>query len=97
MPVYLIIDIKVLDKKTYFEYVQKAQVIIEKYGGKYLSRGAEVIPLSGGWNPERIVVIEFDSKEQLDKCFCSREYLDIVDLRKSSTCSRSIIAGGSVD
>ncbi len=97
MPIYLIIDVQISNKDSYSQYVQKAQVIVKKYGGKYLSRGAKITPLSGGWNPERIMVIAFDSKEQMDNCFGSMEYFDIVNLRKDCTSSRSIIVEGSID
>jgi uncharacterized protein (DUF1330 family) len=53
-----------------------------------------VTSLSGNWHPERIVVIAFDSMEQLRACFASPEYRAIAPLREGSTNSRSIIAKG---
>jgi uncharacterized protein (DUF1330 family) len=94
MPVYLIIEITVKDRELYSEYVEKVPAIIEKYGGKYLARGGRVTPLMGGWNPERIILIEFDTVKQIHKCFQAKEYLEIAPLREQSTTSRSIIVEG---
>ena len=97
MPVYLIIDIQVLDKDIYAEYVQKARAIVKKHGGVYLTKGVKITPLDGGWHPQRIIVIKFNSQENLDNCFNCREYLEIAHLRKKSSRSRSIIVEGSTD
>lgn len=91
MSVYLLIEITVKDREIYSKYVQAVPSIIEKYGGRYLARGGNVTPLMGGWNPERIILIEFDDIEHVHKCFRSPEYLEIAPLREHSTVSRSII------
>jgi uncharacterized protein (DUF1330 family) len=94
MPVYLIVEIAVRDRELYQEYVAKAPAIIEQYGGKYLARGGRVTPMMGGWSPERVILIEFDSIEKLQSCFQSKEYLEIAPLREQSTTARSIIIEG---
>jgi uncharacterized protein (DUF1330 family) len=94
MPVYLIIEIAVKDRKLYEEYVAKVPAIIEGYGGKYLARGGRVTPLMGGWSPERIILIKFESIEKVRSCFQSKEYLEIAPLREQSTTARSIIIEG---
>ncbi len=94
MSVYLIIEIEVKDRDIYSRYVERAPEIIKKYGGKYLARGGKVTPLMGDWNPERLILIEFESIEQIQKCFQSPEYLGLAPLREQSTVSRSIIVDG---
>ena len=94
MSVYLIIEITVKDRELYSKYVEKVPAIIKEYGGKYLARGGSVTPLMGGWNPERIILIEFGTVEQIHKCFQAKEYLEIAPFREQSTTSRSIIVEG---
>jgi uncharacterized protein (DUF1330 family) len=94
MPVFLIIEIAIKDRELYSHYVEKVPAIIEKHGGRYLARGGTVTPLMGDWNPERVILIEFDTAEQIHKCFQSPEYLEIAPLREQSTTSRSIIVEG---
>ena len=96
MSVYLIIEIKVKDNELYSKYVEKVPEVIESYGGRYLIRGGEVTSFSGNWYPERIILIEFETIEQLQNCFQSDEYLKLSSLRKQSTISKAIIVEGYV-
>ena len=97
MPVYLLIEIEVTDPERYSEYVASVFEVVSKHGGRYLVRGGQVTPVAGGWNPERVIVIEFESIERLRGCFSSPEYLDLSPLRDQSTESRAIILDGTVD
>jgi uncharacterized protein (DUF1330 family) len=94
MPVYLIIEIKVLDHEQYSKYVEKVPEIVKKHGGRYLVRGGQITPMFGNWNPERIILIEFETEEQLRKCFNSTEYLKIAPFRENSTITKSVIVNG---
>ncbi len=86
----MIIEVEVTDEKLYAEYVAKVPAVIANFGGKYLARGP-ARPLSGNWKPERIIVIEFPSHEQLHNCFNSDEYRQIALLREQSAAGKSIV------
>jgi uncharacterized protein (DUF1330 family) len=90
----MIIEIGIKNRELYASYVEKVPAVIEKHGGRYLVRGGKITPLSGDWKPERMIVIEFATIEQLQKCFQSKEYLELAPLREQSTASRSIIVEG---
>ena len=94
MSAYLLIDITVKDKAPYMQYIEKARPIVENYGGEYIIRGGAVTPLFGDWLPERIILIKFPSKETIEKCFSSKEYLEIKHLRENSTITKSVILEG---
>lgn len=91
MAAFLIIDIKVYNKELYQEYISKAKNIIKKYGGKYIAKSNNILPLSENWKPERIVIIKFDDAEKINQCFSSEEYQKIKHLRENSTESKAII------
>lgn len=76
---------------SYAEYIEKVKPIVEKHGGRYLTRSEQVTALSEKWTPQRVIVIEFDSREQLDTCFSSEEYRAISYLRENSVDARAII------
>lgn len=57
-------------------------------------RGGKVTPLSNNWDPERIILIEFSSSEDVERCFSSPEYKGIASLREGSTVTKSIIVEG---
>jgi uncharacterized protein (DUF1330 family) len=92
--VYLIIEIEVKNRELYSQYVEKVPGVINKHGGKYLVRGGNVTPMMGDWKPERLILIEFDSADQIHGCFQSPEYLQLAPLREQSTVSKSIIVEG---
>lgn len=94
MSVYVIIDIAVVDQGLYEEYVARVPAVVEQYGGRYLVRGGEVVALAGDWQPERIVVLEFESSDQAQEYLTSPEYLALVPLRHKSISSRAIIVQG---
>lgn len=96
MTVYFIVEVKTSDenKDAYVKYIEKVRPIVEKYNGRYLARGGKITPVFGGWNPERIVIIEFPSKESIEKWLNSSEYKEIAMLRESSTVTKAIIVDG---
>ncbi len=101
--VYVILEITVHDEQTYGHYRQKVKPIVEKYGGKYVIRAgtkfvsdnptSRLLNTSGDWNPDRIIVLHFDSAEQFPSFLDSPEYKDIVHLRTSSSSMRSLLVG----
>jgi uncharacterized protein (DUF1330 family) len=94
MPVYLILDIAIIDQDVYEEYVARVPAVVEQYGGRYLVRTGEVATLFGDWQPERIVVVEFDSSDQVQEFYASPEYQALAPLREQSTNSRAILVEG---
>lgn len=91
----MIIETQVKDPKMYSEYIAKVPPIIKKFGGKYLSRGNKIISFFGGWNPERIIIIEFESVQKAKDCFNSPEYKKISPLRENSVKTKAIVVKGS--
>ena len=85
MPVYMIIEIEISNQELYSRYVEAVPEVVKTHGGRYLVRGGRVTPLSGDWNPERMIVIEFDALEQLQRCFSSPAYRQLAPLRQQST------------
>ena len=69
--------------------------IIQKYGGKFLTRGGTTIAVEGTPPRERVMIIEFASLDQAKKFEYSKEYTDIAPLRRSSADSRLFIIEGA--
>lgn len=94
MSVYLIAEVTVDDPKVYAEYDARVPATVERYGGRYLVRCDHVLALAGGWTPERVVIIEWDSVDHLRTWLYSPEYLALAPLQEQSTTSRSIVVEG---
>jgi uncharacterized protein (DUF1330 family) len=94
MPAYLIIDITITDQDLFGEFAAQVPAVVEQYGGRYVARSGEVSNMLGDWHPERIVLIEFKTIEQVQEFFASPEYLALVPLREQSATTRAIIVEG---
>jgi uncharacterized protein (DUF1330 family) len=94
MPAYMVLEIEVQDPETYAEYVGKVPATVEKYGGRYLVRGGRVIPLAGEWTPERMVILEFPTMEQMERWNASSEYAEVAPLRMRAAKTRAIALEG---
>lgn len=94
MAAYFVLDIKVNDPNAYKEYAQLAGPSIQLYGGKALVLGGSPETIEGDWHAERIVVLEFADAEQFKRWYHSPEYSKIVNLRLTSTVSKSILVQG---
>jgi uncharacterized protein (DUF1330 family) len=94
MPVYLVIDVTILDQDLFGEFVARIPAVLEQYGGRYLARSAEISVMVGDWQPERIVLIQFETIDLVQEFFASPEYLALVPLREKSAISRAIIVEG---
>lgn len=81
-------------REEYEEYIRSVKPIVEKYKGRYLVRTDKITPLTDKWEPHRVIIIEWDTREQLESCFQSEEYRRIAGKRENSVDSRAVIAKG---
>jgi uncharacterized protein (DUF1330 family) len=94
MTVYVIADIEITDQDAYAEYQKLVPPIIEKFGGKYLVRGGQIISGESEWGLTRIVMLEFPSAEKAEEYATSDEYAPIAAIRHKSATSRSFMVEG---
>lgn len=79
------------DMNGYADYIELVKPIVEKYDGKYVIRSEKITALSKEWSPDRVIIIEFKSRKQLEDCFSSVEYKKIASLRENSVTGRAVI------
>ena len=86
MPAFLIADDEVTDPLVFADYKRLVLPLIERFGGRFLSRGGETIPLETGrdWSPVAMVIIEFPDMSALQAWYASPEYEAIKETRLSS-------------
>ena len=95
MSAYVIADIEVTEPAGYEEYRKQVLAVVTKYGGKFIVRGGKVDAREGGWNPKRIVVLEFASMAQAQKWYGSPEYAPLIKLRQKAAKGKLIIVEGA--
>lgn len=94
MPAYVITELTIHDKEKIVEYQKLTPATIAQFGGRFIVRGGKTFPMEGGWNPERIVVIEFPSAERAKEWWNSETYRKAKAIRQEVADSRMIIVEG---
>ena len=74
MPAYLLVRANITDMEQYAEYMKLTPAIVEKFGGRFLIRGGDKVVLEGPDQPERIVLLKFDSIEAAQRMYNSDDY-----------------------
>ena len=95
MAAYVIGDVNVKNPETYQTYRAQVLATIEKYGGRFLVRGAEHEVLEGKWEPRRLVILEFPDMAALKKWYHSREYAPLIKLRQTASDGNIVAVAGA--
>lgn len=91
---YLIAELNVTDQDLFAEFAVKIVELVKAYDGMYLVRGGETEVIEGDWDPQRVVVIKFDSYERVQEFAHSAEYKELAEIRSNSSTSSTIIVDG---
>jgi uncharacterized protein (DUF1330 family) len=81
MPAYIMARVEVTDWDRYREYTKATPDVIAKFGGKFIVRAGEMVPLEGPEETRRIVVIEFPGLAEAKAFYHSEEYTKVKELR----------------
>jgi uncharacterized protein (DUF1330 family) len=92
---YVIGEVNVTDPATYKTYAEKTSPIVAKFGGIYIARGGQTVPVEGAGPAGRIVVIEFPSLAAAKAFEASAEYLKVAPIRQRSSTGRFFIVEGT--
>lgn len=87
----MIVEVTVIDGDVYELYMARIPDVIAHCGGTYVVRSSTVTPVTGGWAPDRIIVVAFADLASLRTCFGSPEYRALAPLREAATRTRSVV------
>jgi uncharacterized protein (DUF1330 family) len=95
MAAYLIAEyVEILDTAAMDEYRRQIMPTLEPYEGRVIVRGGKTVPLEGGWEPMRLVIIEFPSLDHAQQWYASDAYRGPMELRKGASRIRLIFVEG---
>ena len=94
MVAYVLAEIEITNPEGYKEYTTMVPATITQFGGRFLSRGADNVPLEGDWPKLRRVLIEFPSSDAAKKWFASPEYAKPMALRRANSRGRLLLLEG---
>jgi uncharacterized protein (DUF1330 family) len=92
---FLYAESEVLDAPGFEKYREKVGAVSASFGGRYVARRAEPAVLDGEWSPKRLVIIEFDSPQQVRTFYDSPEYQGIPPHRLRSTKGHVLLLTGA--
>ena len=88
MSVYLIADIKVTDESWVPDYAANVHKLVEKHGGRYLSRSGNIQTIEGADKEcTLIAILEFPTREALDGFAADPEYVPYGKSRQAGSVS----------
>ncbi len=94
MSAYVVVNITVHDPEPYAQYRAMAPATIAAYGGRYVARGGATRVKEGGWDPKRLVILEFPDVAQAEAWWNSPEYAPAKALRQSCAEAQLVITEG---
>lgn len=94
MPGYVIADVTVTDPETYAGYRALTPGTIAAFDGRFLVRGGEHEVIAGGWQPGRLVLLEFDSLARAAAWYDSPAYTDARAIRQSASTGTVVMVDG---
>lgn len=97
MAAYVIAHIDVKDPVRYEDYKKMSPISIQRFGGRFISRGAPPIVLEGTWQPKRLVLLEFPSVEVARQWWASDDYAPARQLRQATSTGDMVIIDGVPD
>jgi uncharacterized protein (DUF1330 family) len=94
MPAYVLVQIDVRDPVAYERYKTLAAPTVAAHEGRYLVRGGRTEALEGGWQPRRLVILEFPDAARAKAWWSSPEYSSAKDIRHGCAVTEMLLAEG---
>jgi uncharacterized protein (DUF1330 family) len=92
---YLILDLTIHNLTRFSPYIAAIPAHIARHGGRYIVQGAEAETIEGDWSPQRMVVLEFPSREAAKAFLADPECQKLFKIRHATTTSRLVLVDGS--
>ncbi len=84
-PYYLIFSGDIHDDARYQTYAEQVRPLIERAGGRLIIKSSASQVYEGDWNPPRIIVLEFPSKQAWDSFYFSEAYEPFKEIRHEAS------------
>ena len=94
MKAYLVLDLKIHDFAGFRPYIAAIPAFIAKHGGRYIVQGVEATVMEGDWRPERMVVIEFPSRDKAEAFLADPDCQSLFRIRHETTTSKLVLVDG---
>ncbi len=83
------------DPEAFKPYIARVPDVIAPYGCRYIARGGKVAPLCGAFTPDRLVLMEFPSADDVVAFYFSEAYAPLLRIRLTATEPRFVVMARS--
>lgn len=94
MKAYLVLDFAIRDLRGFMPYVAEIPAFIARHGGRYIVQGVAPTAVEGDWKPQRMVILEFPSRQDAQAFLDDPEAQALFDVRHRTTDSRLVLVDG---
>ena len=94
MTVYVIVQLKMIDRAAYDRYQARFFDVFKKFQGRLLSADEEPAVLEGAWDRDKLVLMSFPDEAAFRAFADSPEYLEISRDRKAGADGIVLLAKG---
>ena len=94
MTVYVIVQLKMMDRAAYDRYQARFFDVFRKFQGRLLSADENPAVLEGSWNRDKLVLMSFPDETAFRAWADSPEYLEISKDRKAGADGIVLLAKG---
>lgn len=94
MAVYIVSRVDITDNERMKGYMAAAPATVEAYGGRYIVRSGNIELVEGERAPDRVVVLEFPTREQALAWYESQEYRPLREERWQSSDATILLVQG---
>ncbi|HVU74774.1 MAG TPA: DUF1330 domain-containing protein [Mycobacteriales bacterium] len=94
MTAYVVVDVTTTDQDKANAYRALSKPSVERHGGHFVARGGETVVLEGSWDPERLVVIWFDSVAAARAWYESDDYREAREVRAGAGTYNMVVVEG---
>ncbi|MDI1262271.1 MAG: DUF1330 domain-containing protein [bacterium] len=81
MPVFIVSRVDITDPARMADYMQAAPATVEAFGGRYIVRTGNIEVIEGEQHCDRVVVLEFPTRDQALAWYNSQDYRPLRDAR----------------
>jgi uncharacterized protein (DUF1330 family) len=95
MPAYVIAAVEdSWDQDKLVQYREGNTKAVAAHGGRFVARGGATAVLEGDWDPQRIVIMEFDDIDAARAWYESDDYAPLRELRRSASTTNIVVVEG---
>jgi uncharacterized protein (DUF1330 family) len=95
-PAYYVADFELSDSEAIKPYSANVESTFKPFGGRFIVRGGDPVPLEGQSPKGRLVVIQFDTMEKAQAWYNSPAYAQLRPIRQKAGHSNIYIVQGLV-